>query len=179
MVKVQTEKKLTLKNFSKALKFFRKPTDLESKNIYQHIGIYQYKVSILKKFVKLNQTKNEKKYRLEQLRALDNQINIDVVLAKRKHRAGETFIKKTISSFGYYLINKLTDIKIPRTSKGNAHSFSIISARALVVGSFSLELSQTSSALSTETRIIPSPRRPILVTKDRNFIQNPPQVFVF
>ena len=81
VVKVQTEKKLTLKNFSKALKFFRKPTDLESKNIYQHIGIYQYKVSILKKFVKLNQTKNEKKYRLEQLRALDNQINIDVVLA--------------------------------------------------------------------------------------------------
>ena len=81
VVKVQTEKKLTLKNFSKALKFFRKPTDLESKNIYQHIGIYQYKVSILKKFAKLNQTENEKKYRLEQLRALDNQINIDVVLA--------------------------------------------------------------------------------------------------
>ncbi len=81
VVKVQTEKKLTLKKFSKALKFFRKSSDLESKNIYQHIGIYQYKASILKKFVKLNQTKNEKKYRLEQLRALDNQINIDVVLA--------------------------------------------------------------------------------------------------
>ena len=81
VVKVQTEKKLTLKNFSKALNFFRNPPDLESKNIYQHIGIYQYKVSILKKFVELNQTKNEKKYRLEQLRALDNQINIDVVLA--------------------------------------------------------------------------------------------------
>ena len=27
---------------------------------------------------------------------------------------GETFIKKTVSSFGYYLINKLTDIEIPR-----------------------------------------------------------------
>ena len=81
VVKVQTEKKLTLKKFSKALKFFRKSSDLESKNIYQHIGIYQYKASILKKFVELNQSKNEKKYRLEQLRALDNQINIDVVLA--------------------------------------------------------------------------------------------------
>ena len=33
---------------------------------------------------------------------------------QKKHRAGETFIKKAISSFGYYLINKLTDIKIPR-----------------------------------------------------------------
>ncbi len=81
VVKVQTEKKLTLKKFSRALKFFRKSSDLESKNIYQHIGIYQYKASILKKFVELNQSKNEKKYRLEQLRALDNQINIDVVLA--------------------------------------------------------------------------------------------------
>ena len=81
IVKVQTEKKLTLKNLSKAIKFFRKSTDLDSKNIYQHIGIYQYKSSILKKFVELKQTKNETKYRLEQLRALDNQINIDVVLA--------------------------------------------------------------------------------------------------
>ena len=81
IVKVQTEKKLSLKNFSKAIKFFRKFPDLNSKNIYQHIGIYQYKSSILKKFVELKQTKNETKYRLEQLRALDNQINIDVVLA--------------------------------------------------------------------------------------------------
>jgi len=81
VVKVQTEKKLTLKNFSKAIKFFRNSPDLDSKNIYQHIGIYQYKSSILKKFVELKQTKDEKKYRLEQLRALDNQINIDVVLA--------------------------------------------------------------------------------------------------
>ena len=81
VVKVQTEKKLTLENYSKAIKFFRRSHDLESKNIYQHIGIYQYKSSILKKFVELKQTKNETKNRLEQLRALDNQINIDVVLA--------------------------------------------------------------------------------------------------
>tara|TARA_A100001035_G_C27771530_1_gene496639 strand:+ start:312 stop:1247 length:936 start_codon:yes stop_codon:yes gene_type:complete len=45
---------------------------------------------------------------------LNSDDQFDVVLAKRKHRAGETFIKKAISSFGYYLINKLTDIKIPR-----------------------------------------------------------------
>ena len=81
VVKVQTEQMLTLKNFSKAKKFFRKRSNLVSKNVYQHIGIYQYKASILKKFIKFSQTKNEKKYRLEQLRALDNQINIDVVLA--------------------------------------------------------------------------------------------------
>ena len=38
----------------------------------------------------------------------------DVVYAKRKSRKGETFIKKKISSLGYYLINKLSDIHIPR-----------------------------------------------------------------
>ena len=54
-----------------------------SKNVYQHIGIYQYKASILKRFIEFSQTKKEKKYRLEQLRALDNQIDIDVILANK------------------------------------------------------------------------------------------------
>ena len=45
---------------------------------------------------------------------LNSEKQYDVVLAKRKRRMGETFIKKTVSSFGYYLINKLTDIEIPR-----------------------------------------------------------------
>ena len=38
----------------------------------------------------------------------------DVVLAKRKSRKGETVIKKIITKFGYFLIEKITDIKIPR-----------------------------------------------------------------
>lgn len=38
----------------------------------------------------------------------------DVVLAKRKSRNGETTIKKIITKFGYFLIEKITDIKIPR-----------------------------------------------------------------
>ena len=37
---------------------------------------------ILEKFVNLEQTDNEKKNKLEQLRALDNEININVALAK-------------------------------------------------------------------------------------------------
>ena len=41
-----------------------------------------YKVSTLEKFVNLKQTKNEISQKLEQLRALDNNISIDVVLAK-------------------------------------------------------------------------------------------------
>ena len=38
----------------------------------------------------------------------------DVVLAKRKSRKGETVIKKIVTKFGYFLIEKITDIKIPR-----------------------------------------------------------------
>ncbi len=38
----------------------------------------------------------------------------EVVYAKRKSRKGETFLKKLISSIAYYLINKFSDIKIPR-----------------------------------------------------------------
>jgi len=37
----------------------------------------------------------------------------DVVYAKRKHRIGESFFKKTTASIFYKLFNKLTDVKIP------------------------------------------------------------------
>ena len=40
-------------------------------------------MSALKKFSNLNRTLNEKKNRLEQLRALDNKMPIHVVLAKK------------------------------------------------------------------------------------------------
>jgi len=82
IVKVVTQEDLQKKNISKAVKFER-IIDAEKNNyIYQHIGIYIYKKSILKKFVKLNQTENEKVKKLEQLRALENGINIDVIFAK-------------------------------------------------------------------------------------------------
>ena len=82
IVKVVTEKKLKNNNFVKALNFSRKYNLKEKKNIYHHIGIYCYKISILEKFIKLNQTKNELENKLEQLRALDNNIEINVALAK-------------------------------------------------------------------------------------------------
>ena len=58
--------------------------DEKIKNIYHHIGIYIYKVSVLKKFVNLRQSPNEINLRLEQLRALENNIKIDVVFANSK-----------------------------------------------------------------------------------------------
>ena len=79
IVKVVTKENLNKDQFSKANKFLRK--SLEVANIYHHIGIYCYSTETLKKFVELNQSKNEIENRLEQLRALDNNIEINVALA--------------------------------------------------------------------------------------------------
>ena len=82
VVKVITDKKLEKNNFPNALNFYRDHLSMKSQNIYHHIGIYSYKASVLEKFVRLDQTINEKKDRLEQLRALDNKLKINVALAK-------------------------------------------------------------------------------------------------
>ena len=78
-----SSKKLLKKNLSKALSFTREIKNIQ-KYIYHHIGIYIYNVSYLEKFVQLEQTQNEKSQKLEQLRLMDNNIEIDVGLAKTK-----------------------------------------------------------------------------------------------
>jgi len=80
IVKVVTDKNLENNQFSKAKAFMRNSSN--KNNIYHHIGIYCYSYEALEKFVKLSQTQNEIKNRLEQLRALDNDIKINVALAK-------------------------------------------------------------------------------------------------
>ena len=82
VVKVITNKKLIDSNFPTALNFTRDNLSSDNQNIYHHIGIYSYKISALEKFVSLDQTNNEKKNSLEQLRALDNKLKINVALAK-------------------------------------------------------------------------------------------------
>ena len=82
VVKVQTEKNLEIDNFAKAINFSRENLSKLNNNVYHHIGIYLYQVNILEKFVSLNQTKNEIQNKLEQLRALDNDLKIIVALAK-------------------------------------------------------------------------------------------------
>ena len=81
VVKVITKESLNNSNFSEAKKFFRKGSE-PIKNTYHHLGIYCYKKEILKRFVSLNQSQNEIKNSLEQLRALDNNMKIKVALAK-------------------------------------------------------------------------------------------------
>jgi 3-deoxy-manno-octulosonate cytidylyltransferase (CMP-KDO synthetase) len=83
IVKVTTKEELHQKNLSKALSFTREIKNIQ-KYIYHHIGIYIYNVSYLEKFVQLEQTQNEKMQKLEQLRLMDNNIEIDVGLAKTK-----------------------------------------------------------------------------------------------
>ena len=79
IVKVITNENLNNDKFSEAKNFLRRSSKVE--NIYHHIGIYCYSTETLQKFVQLNQSKNEIENRLEQLRALDNNIEINVALA--------------------------------------------------------------------------------------------------
>ena len=81
IVKVNTKEKLDNQNFPEAINFSRKISE-EGKNIYHHLGIYCFKQETLKDFVSYNQSSNEIRDRLEQLRALDNNIRINVALAK-------------------------------------------------------------------------------------------------
>ena len=81
IVKVITEESLDDTKFPRAINFMRK-LDKENNQAYHHLGIYCYNVEILKRFISFKQSQNEIKNRLEQLRALDNNINVNVALAK-------------------------------------------------------------------------------------------------
>ena len=81
VVKVITKENLKNSNFPEAINFMRKISE-KYENIYHHLGIYCYQKEILKKFVSYDQSNNEIKNNLEQLRAIDNNININVALAK-------------------------------------------------------------------------------------------------
>ena len=80
IVKVVTKENIDNDQFSEAKTFKRNLLNID--NVYHHIGIYCYIKETLEKFVELDQSKNEIKNRLEQLRALDNNIEINVALAK-------------------------------------------------------------------------------------------------
>ena len=81
IVKVITDSKITSENFTFAIDFKRKGNHLNL-NTYHHLGVYAYKPEILKKLINFKQTNNEIKNRLEQLRAIENGIKINVGLAK-------------------------------------------------------------------------------------------------
>ena len=81
VVKVKTTESLQASNFPEAINFMRK-TKHSDQNIYHHLGIYCYDIETLESYVSIKQSSNEIKSKLEQLRALDNNIKINVAQAK-------------------------------------------------------------------------------------------------
>jgi len=81
VVKVITKENLNETNFPEAINFTRN-ISTQSKNTYHHMGIYCYHIETLKNFVSFKQSSNEVMNKLEQLRALENNIKINVGLAK-------------------------------------------------------------------------------------------------
>ena len=80
VVKAVTAQELKMDSFSQAKNFVRKINNEEF--FYHHIGLYSYKKEVLEKFIRLDRTANEKERSLEQMRFLDNNIDIFVGYTK-------------------------------------------------------------------------------------------------
>ena len=76
IVKAQVEKDLKNDLFVEVSDFFRKKKDLDNKRIYHHIGIYAFTSNALTKYVKLPRSKLEIERKLEQMRAMENNMMI-------------------------------------------------------------------------------------------------------
>ena len=76
-VKVVVKEKLKSDNFGKANDFFRTSSNT-FKNVYHHVGIYAFTNKALVRYVGLERSKLELKRKLEQLRALENDMSIHV-----------------------------------------------------------------------------------------------------
>mgnify|MGYP001243724652 CR=1 FL=1 len=64
-----------------AIEFKRNVSDLEIAGLYRHIGIYGYRPETLYQFTRLKPSKREIDEKLEQLRALDNNITIKMLIS--------------------------------------------------------------------------------------------------
>ena len=81
IVKVKTSKPLNYNNFVRSENFFRTNEIKNISNIYHHIGLYSFTHSALNGYINLSRSENEKIRSLEQMRLLDNNININCGLA--------------------------------------------------------------------------------------------------
>ena len=84
VVKVITKKNIENSDFSEALDFKRHVEDKEDRCIYHHIGIYGFTKEALIRYVSLKRSKIEIERSLEQMRALENKMKIDVGFAHSK-----------------------------------------------------------------------------------------------
>ena len=81
IVKVKTSKPLNDNNFVRSENFFRTNEIKNISNIYHHIGLYSFTHSALNGYINLSRSENEKIRSLEQMRLLDNNVNINCGLA--------------------------------------------------------------------------------------------------
>ncbi len=78
--------KVNLDKENNAISFIR--NNLNPKlTYYRHVGIYAYRKKTLNLFTSLDQSDNEINSRLEQLRALDNNIDIKLLISDFNHRS--------------------------------------------------------------------------------------------
>ena len=99
IVKVAITKHL---KFNKAIYFSRSPVPYGSSEFFEHIGIYAYKINTLKKFVNLKMGQLEKIESLEQLRALEN--GMDIIIGKVNKAP---YSIDTLNDLKFFLKNEL------------------------------------------------------------------------
>ena len=78
VVKVLVDKDIKNKSFARALDFFRTSKKPLNKFTFHHVGIYAFTNKALIRYVSLERSKLEIKRKLEQLRALEDKMKIDV-----------------------------------------------------------------------------------------------------
>ena len=66
---------------------FQREIPGRDKQYFRHIGIYAYRKEVLMKFTSMEQTENEKILKLEQLRALDNNLAIKILITNFEYRS--------------------------------------------------------------------------------------------
>ena len=84
LVKLWLDQKNTVRAFSRREDFMENSQFLRA----LHIGVYIYKVDFIKQFVDWKQSNNEKKEKLEQLRALDKGKKIGAIKSLSKEHIG-------------------------------------------------------------------------------------------
>lgn len=87
-VKVVFDKEKFAIDFSRIVKPYN--TKKGKANFYKHIGLYVYRKNYLLKFIKLKPSKRELAEKLEQLRILDNDGDIKIVLTRLNSQSVDT-----------------------------------------------------------------------------------------
>lgn len=78
-----------------AVAFYRQPSRWQQGGCYRHVGVYAYRKETLLEYIHLPPSENERRYQLEQLRALDNGIRIQAL----------------ITDYPYYGVDTRNDLK--------------------------------------------------------------------